>query len=142
MIYCGLYMWLVDIFRLLEILIYCQKKKIDEPTAPAKKTATTNSGYRSKEDRAKETKKRVRVSEIEKEISRLEEENNKLLEEISTPGVASNFPLLEEKCKKMDEIKRKIDSLYEEYESYLWKKRITPSVSYILQAGGKQYEDC
>ncbi len=98
---------------------YCQKKKIDEPTAPAKKTATTNSGYRSKEDRAKETKKRVRVSEIEKEISRLEEENNKLLEEISTPGVASNFPLLEEKCKKMDEIKRKIDSLYEEYESYL-----------------------
>ena len=73
----------------------------------------------SKEERKNETKKRLRIKEIETEIEQLEAENEALGMEISTPEVSGNFQLLTEKCHRLEEIKLRLDGLYEEYETLL-----------------------
>ena len=72
--------------------------------------------YRSKEERALEAKRRVRIKQIETEIAALEEEDAALNEALATPEVTGNFALLTEKCNRLEEIKNKLDELYAEYE--------------------------
>ena len=100
--------------------------KINHPTTPALSPTPTKatpsndtqkSGYyRSKEERSADAKKRTRIKKIEEEISALEEEENLLNTQISTPEVATDFPLLTQKCNRLDEIKTLLDTLYGEYE--------------------------
>ena len=78
-----------------------------------------NAHYRSKEERAADAKRRTRISSIEKEITALEEEEACLNEELALPEVTSNFTLLNEKCNRLEEIKNRLDALYEEYENIL-----------------------
>ena len=78
-----------------------------------------NAHYRSKEERAADAKRRTRISNIEKEITALEEEEACLNEELALPEVTSNFTLLNEKCNRLEEIKNRLDALYEEYENIL-----------------------
>ena len=66
-----------------------------------------------------ETRKVEIIKEIEKEISALEAENDSLTEEISQPKIAKNFPLLSEKCARIDEIKTRLDDLYDEYATLI-----------------------
>ncbi len=100
------------------------KTKLNADTVTAKSvrqnpTPAVSTSYRTKEERAADAKKRDRVKQIEKEIPLLEEEYDRLAEEISSPDVAKNFPLLQEKCARMDEIKTKLDELYAEYETLI-----------------------
>lgn len=100
--------------------------KTNRPTTPALSPTSTKappsndtqkSGYyRSKEERSADAKKRTRIKKIEEEISALEEEENLLNTQISTPEVATDFPLLTQKCNRLDEIKNLLDALYGEYE--------------------------
>ena len=83
------------------------------------KTEKKDDYYRSKEDRAAETRKRARIKKIEEEIAALEEEDAALNGELADPAVTTNFPLLNEKCLRLEEIKRILDSLYEEYETLI-----------------------
>ena len=85
----------------------------------AQKFAKTESGHRSKEERAKETKLRLRIKEIETEIGKLEDEETALGNELSTPEVAANFALLSEKCNRLDAVKKRLDELYAEYETLI-----------------------
>ena len=82
-------------------------------------TASVAPSYRSKEDRAAETKKRLRVKEIENKISALEEEETSINIELATPEVAGNFSLLTEKCNRLESLKAELDALYEEYEKLI-----------------------
>lgn len=91
------------------------QKAVQSVPAPVK--SAEQPIYKSKEERKNEAKKRIRIKEIETEIEALEEENELLGEEISLPNVASNFALLTEKCNRINEIKDKLDALYEEYEN-------------------------
>ncbi len=75
--------------------------------------------YRSKEERAQDAKRRTRTKKIEEEIASLEEETEKLNAELADPAVTANFPLLTEKCNRIEEIKGLIDALYEEYETLI-----------------------
>ncbi len=93
------------------------KKQLQSTPAPTKTAETPV--YRSKEERKNETKKRLRIKELETQIERLEEENDLITEEISTPEIASDFALLSQKCTRLDEIKQLLDGLYEEYETLL-----------------------
>ena len=52
-------------------------------------------------------------------ISRLEEEDEKINASLSDPEVTSNFPLLTEKCNRLEEIKTLLDDLYNEYETLI-----------------------
>ena len=87
-------------------------------TKPVTATSQTPS-YRTKEERALETKKRLRIKQIETEITELEREDEQINLELSTPEVSGNFTLLTEKCNRLEEVKNKLDLLYEEYESLI-----------------------
>ena len=84
--------------------------------APAKQK---EAGYRTKEERAAETKKRLRVKEIEETISALESEENDINEQLTSPEVTGNYTLLNEKCKRLEEVKNALDELYSEYETLI-----------------------
>ncbi len=75
--------------------------------------------YKSKEVRAQEAKRRNRTKQIEEEIAALESETESLNADLTNPEVTANFPLLTEKCNRLEEIKNKLDALYEEYETLL-----------------------
>ena len=91
-----------------------QKEERSFAEALEKRTEKTPS-YRSKEERAQETKKRLRVKELESKIAELEDEEERLNQDLSTPEVSGNFPLLTEKCNRLNEVKELLEKLYEEY---------------------------
>ena len=80
---------------------------------------TISNSYRTKEERAMETKKRLRVKEIENKIGQLEEEEEEINLALTTPEVSGNFALLTEKCNRLEVIKAELDKLYEEYETLI-----------------------
>lgn len=75
------------------------------------------SSYRSKAERAAEAAKKQRMKEVEKEITSLEAEEASINEEIGRNEIASDYKLLQEKCRRLEEIRRLLDALYEEYET-------------------------
>ena len=97
------------------------KKQVEHVPAHAisKNSEQKESYYRTKEERAQDAKRRTRVKKIEEEISLLEAEDAEINEALSTPEVTSNFPLLTEKCNRLEEIKTMLDRLYEEYETLI-----------------------
>ena len=92
-----------------------------ERPAPQKATEAKpkESGYRTKEERAAETKKRLRVKQIEEEISALETEEAEINSQLALPEIAGNYELLKEKCARLEEVKNLLDGLYEEYETLI-----------------------
>ncbi len=93
------------------------EKPVQRNPAPVLSEKTGN--YRSKEERAAEARKRTRVNQIEKEINALEKEESEINTSLSDPEVTSNFPLLTEKCNRLEEIKTLLDQLYNEYETLM-----------------------
>ncbi len=91
----------------------------EKEAASRAKTVRPAEGYKGKNDRAEEAKRRQRTREIEKEIAALEAEEARLNEEIAAPSVAANYLLLREKCDRLEEIKRRTDALYGEYETLI-----------------------
>ena len=89
------------------------------PAVPAPDKSQKTAGYKSKEERKNETKRRLRIQELEGQIEALEAETEQLGEEISTPEVAGNFALLSEKCNRLEAVKNRLDELYAEYETLL-----------------------
>ena len=92
--------------------------------APAKKETGENKPvpapvYRSKEERKNDAKKRIRISQIETEISSLEEEETTLNAALADPSVSADFEKLTTACNRLAELKERLDSLYEEYETLL-----------------------
>ncbi len=89
------------------------------PSQPQKKEEKPQVGYRSKEERAKESQKRVRIKQIEEEIGALETEELQINDDLAKPEIAGNFALLTEKCNRLEQVKNKLDELYEEYETLI-----------------------
>ena len=59
------------------------------------------------------------MKRIEKEIGDLETEESEINLSLSDPQVTGNFALLTEKCNRLEEIKNRLDALYNEYETLL-----------------------
>ena len=97
------------------------KEPVQRTPAPtvAKNTEQKTTYYRTKEERAADARKRTRINQIEKEIAALETEENDLNASLADPTVTNNFPLLSEKCNRLEEIKSKLDALYNEYETLI-----------------------
>ena len=93
------------------------QKTVQAPPTPT--NSTPSPVYKNKEERKNEAKKRIRIQQIEKEIEALEGEEAELSASLCNPEVASNFPLLNEKCKRLEAVKETLDALYEEYETLL-----------------------
>ena len=92
------------------------EKQIQPIPAPVKEQ---NSYHRSKEERAENAKKQTRIKKIEKEIADLEEEETQINLSLSGPSVTSDFALLTQKCNRLEEIKTRLDELYNEYETLI-----------------------
>ena len=92
------------------------KAEVSQIRIPA---PTISPSYRSKEERVAETKKRLRVKEIETLIGKLEEEEADINAALATPEVSGNFALLTEKCNRLESLKAELDELYEEYETLI-----------------------
>ncbi len=91
----------------------------DTPSTEKQNSEHKENYYRTKEERAQDAKRRTRIKKIEDEISSLEEEDELLNADLATPEVTANFALLSEKCNRLEEIKNKLDALYEEYETLI-----------------------
>ena len=98
-----------------------QRANVQPIPAPALSTKSTQKEgyYRSKEERAENARRQTKIKNIEKEITLLETEETQINEEIAQPHVASNFPLLNEKCNRLEAIKTRLDELYSEYETLI-----------------------
>ncbi len=97
------------------------KKQAQSVPAPAvsKNAAQKEGYYRTKEERSADAKRRTRIKKIEDEISALEAENDEINTALATPEVTADFRLLEEKCNRLEEIRKFLDTLYEEYETLI-----------------------
>lgn len=87
--------------------------------APSSNSEHKESYYRSKEERAADARKRTRIKKIEDEIAALETEDEAINASLADPAVTGNFPLLTEKCNRLDEIRTRLDELYGEYETLI-----------------------
>lgn len=89
-------------------------------TAPMpENNAKNNDSFRSKKERADEAKKRQRMREIEKEITLLEDKQQVLSDTLSLPEVTGDYQRLQKTCEEIEQIKNRIDALYEEYEDMI-----------------------
>ena len=95
-----------------------QEKQKSEPIPVVKKEDKENSYYRSKKDRANEIKAKKEAERIEKEILETEELIETLQNEIANPEIASDYELLNEKCKQIEENQDKLLNLYEQWDNY------------------------
>ncbi|MCI9406586.1 MAG: ABC-F family ATP-binding cassette domain-containing protein, partial [Oscillospiraceae bacterium] len=84
-----------------------------KPPAPAK--AASTGGYRTRQQKNEEVKRRQLLKETETRIAGLEEEIRRLEEEISLPKIYENYLLMGEKCRELDEAKQHLSLVMEEW---------------------------
>ncbi len=90
------------------------------PAPPLLKNSEHKESYhRTKEERAADARRQTRIKKIEAEISALETEEADVNAALSDPAVTANFPLLTEKCNRLEQIKNRLDELYTEYETLI-----------------------
>ncbi len=82
----------------------------------SKNTAGKDDWVKQKELQAARRKLENRLAKLENDIARYEDKLSELQEEMIKPDISSSSVQLQEVCKQADEIKHKLDSLYEEWE--------------------------
>ena len=81
------------------------------------KEKTLVQGYRSKEDRARDAKRKQRTKEIEERLEALEAEEAALNEELAAR--AADYTAVKEITEKLETLRSESDALYEEYETLI-----------------------
>ena len=71
--------------------------------------------YRSKEQRAKDAKRRSRIRELEKLISGLEVKMAAVQEEMTSPEAAADYVLMNEKCAEYEQLKQQSSDYSDEW---------------------------
>lgn len=98
-----------------------QKKKIKEEAVRAaeskkyEEAAARQSGYRSKRERAEETKRREEIKKTEDGIKALEAEESEINTLLSTPGAYSDYKRAQSLAARLEKIKEELDALYKRY---------------------------
>ena len=92
---------------------YLEAQKPVAAPPPKEKTEKPDSGYRSKEERAREAQRRNRVKEIETRLEELEQEEARLNDELMKH--ASNYGKVTEISKALESLHAESEALYEEY---------------------------
>ncbi len=77
--------------------------------------AASSGGYRTRQQKNEQIKKRQALKELEQRISQLEDQIAQLEESIAQPEVYGNYLLMEEKCKELDQAKQTLSLVMEEW---------------------------
>ena len=93
------------------------QKNTEEKPAPTKIKTSETGGYRSKEERAQEAKRKTRIKEVEKALEQLETEESQLNAQLTE--YAADFSKIQALCKRLEEIHAQTDLLYREYETLI-----------------------
>lgn len=91
---------------------YLESKKTAPP--PAEKKPKPDNGYRSKENRAQEARRKVRTKEIETRLEQIEAETETLNTELVT--YAADYTKVQKITARLSELQTESDALYAEYE--------------------------
>ncbi len=75
--------------------------------------------YRSSKQRAEQAKKLERIKACEREIAELETEEQTLNEKLAMPEIARDYVATNELCARLEDIKTRLNALYEEYGNLL-----------------------
>ncbi len=94
-----------------------RKKEEKARPAPAEKHEEKSGSYRSREERAKETKTKLRVKEIEGRLEALEAEEAAL--NIALAENAADYKKVLEITQRLDALHEESDALYAEYETLI-----------------------
>ena len=86
------------------------KEKVEKEKTPVQ-------GYRSKEDRARDAKRKQRTKEIEERLEALEAEEAALNEELAAR--AADYTAVKEITERLEALRSESDALYEEYETLI-----------------------
>ena len=86
------------------------KEKVEKEKTPVQ-------GYRSKENRARDAKRKQRTKEIEERLEALEAEEAALNEELAAR--AADYTAVKEITEKLEMLRSESDALYEEYETLI-----------------------
>lgn len=92
-----------------------ERKKQPEQKEKPEKTPVV--GYRSKEERAKDARKKVRIKEIETALETIEQEEERLSNELAL--CARDYTKVQQITQTIQELHEKSDALYAEYETLI-----------------------
>lgn len=96
---------------------YLEAKSSVPKTEPPKKTKTADSSYRTKEDRAREAKRKTRTREIETRLEQIETERETLNSELIAS--AADYLAVQKITARLTELQTEEDALYAEYETLI-----------------------
>ena len=71
--------------------------------------------YRSKEQRARDAKRRARIKELEKLIGELETQMAAVQQEMVSPEVTGDYVLMNEKCAEFESLKKQSSDYSDEW---------------------------
>ncbi len=91
------------------------KKREEEERARAEWKQQSESSYRSKKDRAEAAKKSAAIKAVEADISACERRESELNTQLADPSVASDFTKLSPILKELEEVRKKLEKLYDDY---------------------------
>ncbi len=92
-----------------------EEKRIKKAQDAEKKD--NKQGFKTKEMRQQEAKRKNRIRELEKLIEEGETESIKIETEMTDEKVFSDYTLMNEKCARLEEIKKALEEYYEEWEN-------------------------
>lgn len=100
------------------------KKALQEREATKREVNTARkvggeSFYRSKKERAEEERRKQLTKRIEEQISKLEGEEQEINILLSQPNVVADYKQVNELLQKLEQIKIKLDGLYNEYSEMI-----------------------
>ncbi|MCD7729595.1 MAG: ATP-binding cassette domain-containing protein [Clostridia bacterium] len=76
-------------------------------------------GFRSRAERAAEAEKKNRIKQIEADISLAELQESELQAAIADPDNAADYKKLGELCRRLEEVKKRQEDLYAQYEQLI-----------------------
>ena len=94
-----------------------RKEKQARESAPPEKRPAATGGYRSREERAQEAKRRTRTREIEARLTELEAEEARLTAEMTER--AADYTAVQELYARIERLRAESDALYAEYETLI-----------------------
>ncbi|MBQ9959470.1 MAG: ABC-F family ATP-binding cassette domain-containing protein [Oscillospiraceae bacterium] len=92
-----------------------QRRRSEEQQEKTERKKAAGDGVNQKEQRREKAQARQRKSELEKKIDALEAEEKQLETAISLPDNASDAAKLTELCSRLDEVKRELGDVTDEY---------------------------